>query len=634
MYELKGELLLDTSKFEGALSDAESMAKDLAGGGNALIGTLGKMAGKLFTLNKLKDVVLDIGETYMDFGKTMSNVESKIGNATTEEMKMLGDKAKEMGRLLPASAADAGEAMKNLAGAGFKVNDIMQSVEGTLFLASSAAIDMGTASSVVVGSLNGFGLSAEKANHLADVLAKTSADTGSDIVGIGESMKYVAPVAHAYGQSLETTAGAIGILADYEIKGSQAGTTMRSMLQSLTGKTDKAREAMDSLGFSAYDVNGNMKPLPQMINELNQGLDGMTQEEKTNVLNQIFGQESISGVLALLDAGGDKLGNFSDELTKCDGAAKKMAETQTNNLYGALESVKGQFETIKINIGEAFGPTVTTILNNFADVLPMAFGWLDKLPAKIEEISNIFGPMFSRIGESVAPIVETIFKPLIYDIIPALGQVFMSTLPIVAEVVAGAFEIIAAVWNNTLKPIFDMMYPIISSTITSIVEVIKPLMTTLKGIVEFVAGIFTANWEKSWQGVKDIFGGFVEGITRMVEGVKRVIGGIGDAIQTAKEKAKGGIAKVKGFLFGGADANANGTSYFNGGMTAINERGGEMQVLKNGTSVIPADRTKEMLENKNLSNNGGGGNVFNIQVHGVDAFTFVDEVIGRLQNQY
>lgn len=324
---------LDSSGVESGLSRLQGTITK----GIAAIGI-----GKLFS---------EAVKTGMDFEAQMSRVKA-ISGATGEEFAKLKEQAKQLGADTAFSATEAAEGMENLASAGFSTSEIIAAMPGMLDLAASSGEDLASSADIAASTLRGFGLEASSAGHVADVLAKNAAATNAAVADTGEAMKYVAPVAKTMGIEFEETAAAIGIMADAGIKGSQAGTTLRGALSRIAKPTKAMQETMDSLGLSFYDSNGKMKSLADITEMLETKMSGLTDEQKNQALVTLFGQESLSGMMALMDRGSGEVRKLTDEYKNCDGSAKDMAKTMQDNLSGAVEEFGGSVESLGIEIFE------------------------------------------------------------------------------------------------------------------------------------------------------------------------------------------------------------------------------------------------------------------------------------------
>lgn len=343
---------LDSSGIEKGLSKLGSItAKGMKAATVAITGTAAALGG-------VAAAAIKVGS---DFESQMSRVKA-ISGATGEEFEQLKAQAMQLGADTSFSASQAAEGMENLAAAGFTTSEIMNAMPGLLNLAAASGEDLASSSDIAASTLRGFGLAAYDAAHVADVLAANANRTNSSVADTGEAMKYIAPLARAAGLSLEETAAAIGIMANAGVNGSQAGTSLREALSRLSKPTKDMSEAMDELGISFYDSNGKMKSLTEQVGMLRQATEGMTDEQKNNYLVTLYGQEALSGMLALINEGEGSLGELTNAYKNCDGAAQKAAETMQDNLSGALEQLGGSAQTL----GLAFYNSVADNLKNAA----------------------------------------------------------------------------------------------------------------------------------------------------------------------------------------------------------------------------------------------------------------------------
>lgn len=355
---------------EQAASHAEREWKSSSTGIGSAISKIGSLASKglkvatvaitgtAAALGGVAAVAIKVGS---DFESQMSRVKA-ISGATGEEFEQLKAQAMQLGADTSFSASQAAEGMENLAAAGFTTSEIMNAMPGLLNLAAASGEDLASSSDIAASTLRGFGLAASDAAHVADVLAANANRTNSSVADTGEAMKYIAPLARAAGLSLEETAAAIGIMANAGVNGSQAGTSLRGALSRLSKPTKDMSEAMDELGISFYDSNGKMKSLTEQVGMLRQATEGMTDEQKNNYLVTLYGQEALSGMLALINEGEGSLGELTNAYKNCDGAAQKAAETMQDNLSGALEQLGGSAQTL----GLAFYNSVADNLKNAA----------------------------------------------------------------------------------------------------------------------------------------------------------------------------------------------------------------------------------------------------------------------------
>lgn len=390
---------LDSSGIESGLKKLGSItAKGLKAATTAITGTSIALGG-------IATAAIKVGS---DFESQMSRVKA-ISGATGEEFEKLKEQAIQLGADTAFSSKQAAEGMENLAAAGFATNEIVDAMPGLLSLAAAAGEDLATSSDIAASTLRGFGLEAKDMEHVADVLAANANRTNSSVAQTGEAMKYVAPLARAAGLSLEETAAAIGIMADAGIQGSQAGTTLRGAISRLSKPTDDMQEAMDKLGISFYDSNGKMKSLTEQVGMLRKATEGMTDEQKNNLLVTLYGQEALSGMVALINEGEGSLGDLTEAYKNCDGEAQKAAETMQDNLSSALEQLGGSAESLGIVFYESVAENLkktaqsaTDSVNNITDAFKSG-----GMNAAIQAAGDEFANLATTAAEHAPKMVDT-----------------------------------------------------------------------------------------------------------------------------------------------------------------------------------------------------------------------------------
>lgn len=333
---------LDSSKAQSAMAKFSGTAKNALKGITVAAGAAGT------AITAMAGYAVKVGS---DFEAGMSKV-SAISGATGADFEKLSDKAKEMGAKTKFSAAEAASAFEYMAMAGWKTEDMLSGIEGVMDLAAASGESLAVTSDIVTDALTAFGMSAEESGHFADVLAAASSNANTNVSMMGETFKYVAPVAGALGFSAEDTAVAIGLMANSGIKAGQAGTSLRSIMTRLAKPTDEVAIAMDELGISITNSDGSMKSLNEIMGDLRSGFAGLSEAEKTNMAATIGGQEAMSGLLAIVNASDGDFRKLQTSIYSCDGAAKGMAETMQNNLKGSLTILGSAAEGFGIKVYE------------------------------------------------------------------------------------------------------------------------------------------------------------------------------------------------------------------------------------------------------------------------------------------
>lgn len=376
-------LELDTSKFTKGFASARndlqqfnnssaSISTRLTGLSNAMVTT-----GSVLT-KSVSVPLLTIGaaalKTTADFDAGMSEVKA-ISGATGTEFKQLETKAIQMGAKTKYSATEAASAFKYMAMAGWDTNDMLSGISGVMNLAAASGEDLATTSDIVTDALTAFGLSAKDSSHFADILAQASSRSNTNVGLMGETFKYVAPVAGALGYSAEDCAVAIGLMANSGIKASQAGTALRSLFTRLAKPTDTVAAAMEKYNITLTDANGNMKPLSTLMSEMRDRFSGLSEAQKANLAATLAGQEGMSGLLAIVNSSDADFKNLTDSINNADGASERMAKTMQDNLKGSFTIFKSTVESAAISIGKKLTPEVrkfvdtgTNLVKKFNDM--------------------------------------------------------------------------------------------------------------------------------------------------------------------------------------------------------------------------------------------------------------------------
>lgn len=382
----KGYLDIDISGFLSGLRTAQDEAtkasksiSDKLGNDISKVGKGLTSAGS--TLSKTVTApIVGVGaaavKTSASFESAMSKV-SAISGATGNDLTRLNLKAQEMGAKTKFSATESAEAFQYMAMAGWKTEDMLNGIDGIMALSAADGLDLATTSDIVTDALTAFGLSAKDSSHFADVLAKASSSANTNVSMLGESFKYVAPVAGALGYSTEDTAIALGLMANSGIKASQGGTALRASLSRLVKPTDQVQEAMDKYGISLTNSDGSMKSLGEVMGMLREKLGGLDKAEQAQVATTLFGQEAMSGMLAIINTSDSDYQKLTDAIYNADGAAQQMADTMLDNLNGQIVLLKSALEGLAIQIGDMLMPYIKDFV-----------GWLQELVQKLQSMSK------------------------------------------------------------------------------------------------------------------------------------------------------------------------------------------------------------------------------------------------------
>lgn len=344
-----------------------------------------------------------------DFDKAMSGVKAVAG-ATGAQMDQLRTAALQAGKDTAFSATQAAAAEAELAKAGVSVKDILGgALTGALSLAAAGQIELADAATLAAQAMNVFNLRGSDVGHIADVLASAANKSAADIGTLGDALRQGGLVAKQSGLSLEETVGALALFADNALVGSDAGTSLKTALQRLVPQSDKARQAMEDIGFSAFDANGNFKSLDEIAGDLQEGMRGLSEAERAAALNTIFGSDAVRAASILYEAGEKGVRKYTKSVND-NGAAARMAATQMDNLAGDLEQLRGSIETALIGSGSGANTvlrtmtqTTNSLVGEFLDLpgpMQAAAGALAGIGGAALTAVGVFGVMKPKIDEA------------------------------------------------------------------------------------------------------------------------------------------------------------------------------------------------------------------------------------------
>lgn len=469
----------------------------------------------------------------MDFEAEMSKVKA-ISGATGDNFISLENKAREMGAKTKFSASEAAEALEYMAMAGWKPKEMLEGIEGVMNLAAASGEDLALTSDIVTDSLTAFGLSAKDSTHFADILAATSSNANTNVAMMGETFKYAAPIAGTLGYSVEDTALAIGLMANSGIKGSQAGTALRTGLTRLASPTKEVEKGMELLGLSMEDIQG--KSLDETLRILRNSFDDLNGTQQTQAASMIFGQNAMSGMLKIIQASEGDYNKLSEAIGNADGAAKDMSTTMQDNLEGDLDKLKSAAEELAISFGELLIPALRDEVDKLTDLIDKFIEMPDSIKQIILDIAGfaaVLGPIIWIVGKVSSGIglisgALAVMQGSMVGATPAmigLGKMFsfiklafssLKTLLLghpIAAIVIGALTIVL--------PLIIQNWDAIKEYLVTAWESIKEIASNVwTGISAFFAGI--------WDGIKEVWAIFWDPIGEW----------IGERIQAIVDVAK------------------------------------------------------------------------------------------------
>lgn len=532
-------------------------------------------------------------KTAADFQESMSKV-SAISGATGDDLARLTDMAKHMGATTKFSASESAEAFQYMAMAGWKTEDMLSGISGIMNLAAASGEDLALVSDIVTDALTAFGLSASDSARFADVLAAASSNANTNVAMMGETFKYVAPVAGSLGYSAEDTAVAIGLMGNAGIKASQAGTSLRQILLGLQGGVELATKSTDSWVIEVENADGSMRNLNDVVVDLREAFADMTDAQKASNAEAIAGKVGMSGLLAIVNASEGDFNKLTEAINNSNGVAKNMAETMQDNLNGKLTQLKSALEGVAISFGEVLIPMLMKVIESITNVV-QKFANLDegtrKLILTIGAIAASIGPLLLVIGKLITTGskiaswgkgVAAAMKGVMAGT-KGIGTVMTAVFGpggVVLLVIAGIASLVAGfiyLWNtnedfknffiNTWNAIVEFMTPIleylktvivqcwidVTTMLQSYIEAIKTfiveawnfILTTIVPILNNIWSSIVTAWQYVWETLQPILSQLKETISAAWDFILAVISKVLDNIAT---KVTAGFEIVKGIF--------------------------------------------------------------------------------------
>lgn len=610
----------EIAETEAELKKLESQASKT----NQTLDKIGEVGGKLEAVGgKITDVgkkvtvvstaVTAMGgaavKTAADFESSMSQVQATMGitkdsmsevdGQSVNTMDTLSDLAKKMGSETAFSASECAEALNYLALAGYDTQEMCDTLPTVLNLAAAGNIDLASASDMVTDAMSALGMETSDADKMVDQMAKTASSTNTSVGQLGEGILTIGATAKSIKGDTAELNTALGILANNGIKGAEGGTHLRNVILSLQNPTDKAADALDALGVSVFDSEGNMRSLNDILGDLNTSMDGMTEEEKANIISKIFNKTDLSSVNALLANTGETWDELQTSIENSGGAAQQMADTQLDNLSGQLTILKSAVEGFAISIGETLMPMVKNIvakiqsfvdwLNNLDEGTRQVIVKIGLFVAALGPVLVILGTVISKVGVTMQAFSKLGLKISgavanaggLSGVMGKLGTAIMGVNPVVLAVVAaiallvGAFvhlwrtnedfrNNIIAIWNrikavfenfakgitdrlNALGFNFENFGEVVKAVWNAFCSVLAPVFegvfTQIANILEGVLGVIL--------GIVDVFIGIFTGNWSQVwEGVKGIFGSVWDFIKNTFTNYMNVIQNVANVVLG------------------------------------------------------------------------------------
>jgi len=447
-----------------------------------------------------------------NFEAGMKRVEA-LTKATGSQLEKLKQQALDLGRTTAFSATQAAGAQGLLAQAGFAQDEIVAALPATLDLAAAGQLELAEATSITADVLRGYNKDAAQAPHIADLLAAASTRANQTVLDIGEAMKFAAGTAASLGRPIEETTAAISLLADRGLKGSLGGTALARALSRLADPSSTANKGLTKLGISARDAEGNVKPLADIIDELN--AKGVDAGEAIG----IFGDRAGKAIVALQLAGGQALRDFTKGLGDVGGEAKRVAEKQLEGLNGQLIKLKSAAEGLLIAIAQSgllqavtrLAEKATGLAQRLAETNPK----LLRMVTIVAGIAAAIGPAifaFGLLAQGAAALVSLAqtFLTLAGGAAAAKASLLAFSGPL-AAVIAGAALLVNAwrtgseTWRRVIVENFGAVAKNIGRVLLPVFDVLKTIIGTIINVATALVQVFLVDLSLAWKGLSSIF---------------------------------------------------------------------------------------------------------------------------------
>lgn len=472
------------------------------------VGESMKSVGRSMSMYVTAPVVAGFGlaaKKSIDFDDSMRKVKATSG-ATGKEFNLLRDKALEMGAKTKFSASESAEALQYMSLAGWDTKDMLNGIDGVMQLAAASGEDLGQVSDIVTDGLSAFGLKAKDSSHFADVLAQTSSKANTDVSGLGEAFKYVAPVAGSFGFSVEDTSIALGLMANSGVKASQAGTALKSMMTKLAKPTGEAKKTMESLGISITDSEGKMLPFRDIMDQLRGSLGGLSKAQQSAAVKTLFGQEAMSGILPIINASDEDYQKLTKSIDNSAGASKRMSDEMEGGIGGSIRKMKSAIESMAISIGDVLAPHIrraADFLAMLADKFTSMPGWVKTGVVGLGVFAASLGPLILTTGMFTAALgsIMTTLGPLMTGIVKAGG--LMNFLGTKAPFAAKGLTLVGGAFKFMLGPVGLAIAAVVAIGTAFVVAYKKS--ETFRNIVHTVIDPVVNAFKNLWNTAKEVF---------------------------------------------------------------------------------------------------------------------------------
>lgn len=492
----------------------------------------------------------------IDFEKQMSRVQAvlDLDKNSSDMQKLLAD-ARQQGAASSFSPTEAAQAQHALASGGFSTQQILDSLKGTLQLAEAGQVELARAAQIAVGTLNGFGLQAKEITRVNDILLRATDLTATSVDGFGETMKYVAPIAKAYGASIEETSAMIGLLGNNNILDSQAGTSLRGIMTRFAAPPTEAAKVMNKLNLQFKDSKGNLRDMSDIFNEINLKTKNLGEAGRLEVFKKLGGQEAISAFAVLVDQSValdentgktvNKIKDLTNQLENSEGAAAKAAAILKDNLAGDLEQLTGGIQDLSISFLNVLGTDLRSLITGLTKVIERIKNWVDANPELVRTIAKIAMQLLMlKVAWLGVRYTSNLFFGTIISI--AAGITKLTILLFILQKIASKLGIglpsRLTIISKTIQWVSRAFMFLATKAIPLVIAGLRAMMVAmltnpLTWIIALITVVALAIY-RYWQPIKAFFKGFWDGL-------KIGLAPVMDSIRTAFSNLKTTLAPLQ-----------------------------------------------------------------------------------------
>lgn len=579
LFDYQATLSFDASEYQKGMKEAESSFNSFS----SKIGSIssGIVNGIGIAITAATTAIVAFGKSSlgagMEFDAAVSQIAATMGT-TVDQIGVLRDKAMELGASTSFSATQAAEGFNILAMSGLTVEEQLSAIDTVLSLAAAGGLEMADAAAYAIGAVKGFGDSCDNAQYYADLMAKGATLAATDVRGLGEALSGSAATAASYGQSADSVTLSLLRLAEQNVTGSTAATALNRAMADLYIPTDAAAAALEELGISAYDAEGNARDFNEVVDELSGALSGMTEEEANAYKGAIFTSQGLKAFNMMTVSSTEKVEAFKEGLAAASdgiGSAAQQAETMLDNLQGDITIFGSAVEGLQIGVSDtisglmrdtvqfgteqitlltdavkqggltglagAVGEVLVNIINRITEHIPKILNLgiqvvqslLEGISQSIEDIASIAAEIITTLVTGIVELLPDVIQ-VACDVVVALATSLAEQLPTLIPVIVDGIMNAAQTLIDNLPTILDALLQVVEGLAQGILDsipmIIEKLPEVILAIVNFILSAIPDIIQTGIDLLTSLVTALPEIINTVVEAIPQIINGLITAV--------------------------------------------------------------------------------------------------------